>query len=113
MSQLLRWCYLALIFWQIIWLGFLVTPHGPQLGWWSLMISAPLLLTLRGVWNTDPKGINWASYLLLFYFMLGVSEAWSSPDQRIAALTQLALVCTCLTTIILTNLRLKRALRGQ
>ena len=75
MPKLLRWCYLLLIAWQAIWLGYLSPPYGPGLGLWGVLVSTPLLLTLKGVWRTDHKGINWASYLLILYFVLGVSEA--------------------------------------
>jgi uncharacterized membrane protein len=113
MPGLLRWSYLSLIIWQAAWLGWLPAPNGPALGWWGLLVTAPLLLTLRGVWRTDPKGINWASYLLILFFLLGVSEAWSSPAQRPAALLQLLLVCSCLAAIGLINRRLTRAVRGR
>jgi uncharacterized membrane protein len=113
MPALLRWSYLSLILWQAAWLGYLPQPWGPGFGWWALVLAAPLLLTLRGVWRTDPKGINWASYLLILYFLLGVSETWSSPDQRPAALLQLALVSVCLVAIGLINRRLTRAARSR
>jgi uncharacterized membrane protein len=99
MPRLLRWCYVALFAWQAAWLGYLPEPYGPNLGWPGLLIAAPLLLALKGIWQTDPRGINWASYLLILYFLLGVSEAWSAPAQRAAALFQLLLVCFCLVLI--------------
>jgi uncharacterized membrane protein len=113
MPTLLRWCYFLLLAWQALWLGYLPPPSGPGLGVWGLVATTPLLLPLRGVWRTDPRGINWASYLLILYFLLGVSEAWSNPGQRPAALLQLLLVCTCLTAIGVINRRLTRVLRGN
>ena len=111
MPGLLRWSYLGLIAWQAIWLGYLPEPLGPALGWIGLVITAPLLLTVGGIWQADARGINWASYLLILYFLLGVSEARSNPAQRIPALLQLVLVCTCLTTIGLINYRRRRMAR--
>lgn len=113
MTQLLRWAYFALIVWQATWLGYLPDPLGPGLGWLGLVASAPLLLCVRDVWKADPRGINWASYLLILYFLLGVSEAWSSPLQRGPALLQLALVCLCLFAIGVINRRLTRAVRSR
>ena len=113
MPTLLRWSYVLLIGWQVTWLGYLPTPSGPELGLWAALLSAPLLLAVRGVWRTDPKGINWASYLLIMYFLLGVAEAWASSGGRAAALLQLALVCVCLIAIGIINRRLTRAVRSR
>ncbi len=113
MSHLLRWCYLALIAWQAVWLGYLPSPLGPALGLWGALTALPLALMLNGVWLTRPDSINWASYLLIFYFMLGVGEAWSNPGQRLPALAQLLLVCICFITIVAINLERKRALRNH
>lgn len=109
MSHLLRWCYLALIVWQAAWLGYLPAPFGPALGIWGALTALPLALMLRGIWLTQPNGINWASYLLIFYFMLGVGEAWSNPGQQLAALVQVSLVCICFTAVVAINLERKRA----
>jgi len=46
---------------------------------------------------------------LIFYFMLGVGEAWSNPGQRLAALVQVSLVCICFTAVVAINLERKRA----
>lgn len=113
MEQLLRGCYLLLIVWQAAWLGYLPEPAGPELGWLGLAVAAPLCLSLKGIWRADPKGINWASYLLIPYFLFGVTEAWSNATQRSAALLQLALVCTCLVLIGIINHRLTRAARAR
>lgn len=112
MESLLRGAYLALIAWQLIWHSLLPAPLGAGLIWVGLLAMAPLLLTLRGVLRVDHRGINWASYLLLPYFLVAVMEAWSNAPQQVPALVQLGLVCCCLACIGLINRRRSRRARG-
>ncbi|MEO1878526.1 MAG: DUF2069 domain-containing protein [Methylococcales bacterium] len=44
---------------------------------------APLLLPMRGLLNANLKSCTWMSYLSLFYFTYGISEAYlsSSPAE--------------------------------
>jgi uncharacterized membrane protein len=54
------------------------------------------------------SALIWAAYLLLFYFLFGVMEAWSNPPQRWVALVQVALVTAYLVCVSLPGLGLRR-----
>jgi uncharacterized membrane protein len=107
-SRLLRLSYLATAAWQIIWHGLLPPPLGARLPWLAVLALVPLLLPLRGLIALQTRAITWAAYLLLFYFTVAVMEAWSNPEQRLAALVQTALVTSCLVSIVLFNRRQAR-----
>jgi uncharacterized membrane protein len=36
--------------------------------------------------------MTWAGYLVMLYLMVGITEAWTNPAQRIPALAQTFLV---------------------
>lgn len=109
MPLVLRSAYLALTAWQIIWFVLLPTPLGPRLAVLGLVAAAPLLLAMRTVMVLNRRGINWVSYLLIPYFLVGVMEAWSNPPQRMAAMVQITLTCACLAAIGLINRQRGRA----
>jgi uncharacterized membrane protein len=96
MDLAVRLSYAANLAWQVAWHALLPRPMGSQLPWLALLALAPLLLPLAGVMRLQPRSITWASYLLLLYFVAGVTEAWSNPPQRLAALVQIVLACSCI-----------------
>lgn len=99
MSLAVRIAYVANLAWQIAWHALLPRPMGSQLPWLALLALAPLLLPLAGVMRLRPRSMTWASYLLLLYFVAGVTEAWSNPPQRLAALVQVVLACSCIAVM--------------
>jgi uncharacterized membrane protein len=103
MPTLLRVAYPALAAWQLVWFLILPAPLGARIPWLAVLAVTPLLLTLRGVISLDVRRIEWASYLLLAYLVVGLVEAWSNPPQRLAAIVQVALVCSCLAAIVMLN----------
>jgi uncharacterized membrane protein len=89
----LRWLqasYLALIAlqpgWHALW------PGGAHSWVLAAVCATPLLLPLRGVLMGSLRSITWGGYLVMLYLLIGVTEAWSSPPQRIPALAQSLLV---------------------
>lgn len=48
--------------------------------------ALPLLLPLRGVLKGQLYTLQWASMLILLYFMEGVVRAWSDPSPLSAAM---------------------------
>jgi uncharacterized membrane protein len=44
--------------------------------------------------------MTWGGYLLVFYLIVGVMEAWSNPPQRLPALLQTALVTFCIYSML-------------
>lgn len=70
---------LALIILGLVWELWLapLRPGGSLL---ALKIM-PLLIPLRGVWRGDLYTMQWASMLILLYFMEGVVRAMSDPNS--------------------------------
>ncbi len=99
MPRFLRGAYLALTAWQLVWFALLPPPTGAQLPWLAAVAITPLLLTLRGVLALRPRTLGWIPYLLIPYFLVAVTEAWSNPPQRLPALVQLVLVTSCVVAI--------------
>lgn len=95
-------CYLAILVLQAVWFGMLPAPLGKQSWELALLATLPLLLPLRGILAGTIRSMTWGGYLLVFYFVIGVMEAWSNPAQRTPALLQTALALlyvTCLTLL--------------
>lgn len=69
-------------------------PPPAGAGNWVLAMLAvvPLLLPLRGLVAGSLRSMTWAGYLVMLYLVIGVTEAWSNPPQRIPALVQVLLV---------------------
>jgi uncharacterized membrane protein len=92
--------YLALLFLQPVWHALLPTPLGAESWWLALVATIPLVLPLRGVLKGSIRSMTWAGYLLVFYLVVGVMEAWSNPPQRLPALLQTALVTFCIYSML-------------
>jgi len=88
--------YLALLILQTIWHALLPSPHGAESWWLALAATAPLLFPLKGIIEGNIRNMTWGGYLLVFYLVVGITEAWSNPPQRLPALVQTALVTVCI-----------------
>ena len=102
-------CYVALLLLQPVWLGLLTAPLGKQSWGLALAATAPLLLPLRGILAGKLRSMTWGGYLLVFYFVIGVMEAWINPAQRTPALLQIALALLYVTFLVLLSRRSPRA----
>ena len=92
--------YLALLILQPVWHALAPIPLGAESWWLALVATGPLLLPLRGILKGSIRSMTWGGYLLVFYLVVGVMEAWSNPPQRIPALLQLALVTYCIYSML-------------
>jgi len=92
--------WLALIALQPLWHGLLPPPRGA--GSWILaaVAGAPLLLPVRGVLAGSLRALTWAGYLAMLYLVIGVTEAWANPPQRIPALVQVTLVAVFVASVV-------------
>jgi uncharacterized membrane protein len=75
----------------------------------ALLATLPLLLPLRGILGGTVRSMTWGGYLLVFYFVIGVMEAWSNPAQRTPALLQTALAVLYVTALVLLTRRSRRS----
>jgi len=92
--------YFALIFLQPVWHALLPSPLGSGLWWLALMATAPLLLPVNGILKGNIRSMTWGGYLLVFYLVIGIMEAWSNPPQRLPALLQTLLVSLCIYSML-------------
>lgn len=44
--------------------------------------------------------MTWAGYLVTLYLVVGVTEAWSNPEQRIPAMVQTLLVVVYIGSLL-------------
>jgi len=70
-------------------------------GWWAVSVVAlaitlpPLLLPLLALRTGAGRALLWVGIVALFYFCHGISEAWTSPGDRVPALIE-TLLCVVL-----------------
>jgi len=83
--------YFGTLAWQPIWLGLIPPPSGPGVFWLAAVACVPLLLPLVGILQLRHRSLIWGGLILLVYFVIGITEAWSNPPQRLPALVQVAL----------------------
>ncbi len=92
--------YLALLILQPVWHALAPTPLGAESWWLALVATGPLLLPLKGILKGHIRSMTWGGYLLVFYLVVGIMEAWSNPPQRLPALLQTALVAICIYSML-------------
>lgn len=91
-ARLVRGAWLGLILLQPAWLWLLPPPAGPRNALLAMAATVPLLLPLAGIWRGSLRSMTWGGYLAMVYLVIGVTEAWANPEQRVPALLQTALV---------------------
>ena len=102
------WTYLAMLMLQPVWHGVLPALSGNPSWTLALVATLPLLLPLRGILGGNLRSMTWGSYLLVFYLVVGVMEAWSSTPDRAAALFQTALALLYVICLVLLSRNLRR-----
>jgi uncharacterized membrane protein len=90
-TQVMLFAYFGTLAWQIIWLGLLPIPSGPRNLWLAGFACLPLLIPVAGLLRKQHRSMIWGGVLLLLYFTVGVTEAWTNPAHRCPALVQIAL----------------------
>ncbi len=83
--------YFGLLALLIAWIGWLSPPRALPISVALFLMTVPLLFPLRGLLHGKPYTFAWASFLSLFYFIHGVVEAYSSPEDRYLALLEVVL----------------------
>lgn len=87
-----RGAWLGLLLLQPTWLWLLPAPLGPGSPLLAAVACVPLLLPLGGIWRGSLRSMTWGGYLAMLYLLVGVTEAWANPPQRVPALSQVVLV---------------------
>ena len=83
--------YFGTLVWQVIWIGLLPPPAGPRNAWLAAFACLPLLIPIAGLLRQQHRSMIWAGMLLLLYFTIGITEAWTNADHRWPALFQVAM----------------------
>lgn len=83
--------YFGLIALLLAWLGWISPPVALPKSVALFLMLVPLLFPLRGILYGRPYTFAWASFLSLLYFIHGVVEAYSSPEDRWLALLEVVL----------------------
>lgn len=81
--------YTGLLLLLVLWFAWISPPEVLPRSIVLLLMTVPLLIPLRGLLYGRPYTFAWTSFLALFYFIHGVSEAWSAPDVRLLALLEI------------------------
>ncbi len=98
-QNLARYSYLALLAWQWIWHALLAQPTGNENVWLALALFVPLAIPVHGVWHGRPRRLVVAGFIVLFYLIGSIMQAWVSEPQRWPALLQGALCVIYLLAI--------------
>ena len=56
-----------------------------------IAVISPLLIPMRGFLNANLRSCTWMSYLSLFYFTYGISEAYTTTTELYYALLEVFL----------------------
>jgi uncharacterized membrane protein len=74
--------YFSLLPFLVAWYAWLAPSRYFPVSMSLLFMVGPLLLPLRGLLAGRPYTHAWTSFLALFYFAHGVSQAWTIPEDR-------------------------------
>lgn len=92
--SLVRWLTLAgyglLILLLVMWYG-VWSPSSLPVGLVLFFLLLPLMFPLLGMIRGKIYTHAWMSMLILFYFVHGVGEAWTTPEDRSYAVAEIIL----------------------
>ncbi|MEJ2141697.1 MAG: DUF2069 domain-containing protein [Gammaproteobacteria bacterium] len=92
--SLVRWLTLAgyglLILLLVLWYG-IWSPSSLPVGLVLVFLLLPLMFPLAGILRGKVYTHAWMSMLILFYFVHGVGEAWTTPEDRHYAIAEIIL----------------------
>lgn len=79
---------ICLIAWAIL-LGSQLSLLWPALDvdfYWVCLLSFPLLVPAKGLFQDSRYTYKWIGFLTLIYFCIGISELFANPDLKVFAL---------------------------
>jgi uncharacterized membrane protein len=83
--------YFGLIALILAWQGWISPPRALPISVALFLLLVPLLFPLRGILYGKPYTFAWASFLSMIYFMHGIVEAYSTPEDRWMAILEVIL----------------------
>ena len=100
--------YSGLLLLILLWFGWLSPPEIVPRSVAIAIMAIPLLLPLRGLLYGRPYTFAWTSFLALFYFIHGITEAYSAPEVRLLAMLEILF-----STMLYTGAMLYARYRGR
>ena len=98
---------LGLLAWVCVW-HFMLVQSQYSVTFILLLYVLPLLFPLKGIITAKPYTHAWASFVVLFYFMHGITVWYSIPEQWLFALIEVVL-----SSIMFTGCCMFAKLRGK
>ena len=109
-TWLMQSSYIGVLIWQVLWLGLLPQPMGPQNAWLAGVACVLLLLPLMGIIKKNHRSMIFGGVILILYFTAAVTELWTTPAHRWPASFQILLVIVYIFTF---RMRIKAGLKVQ
>jgi uncharacterized membrane protein len=109
-TRLMQSAYCGVLIWQVLWLGLLPQPTGPQNGWLAAAACILLFFPLVGIIKANHRSMIFGGVILIMYFTAAVTEFWTTADHRWPASVQILLV---IIYIFAFRMRIKAGLKVQ
>ena len=81
--------YFSLLFYMPLWLIWLNPSSGLTPALTLSMFTLPLLLPIKGLMQGKPYTFAWANFIVMLYFLHGLTTLWVSPSDTLWASIEL------------------------
>ncbi|MCF6435780.1 DUF2069 domain-containing protein [Pseudoalteromonas sp. MMG022] len=81
--------YIGLLLLMPIWLFIIAPREGYSNGFIFTIYILPLLLPLKGIIQDKPYTYAWANFIVMIYFIHGLSLLWVAPDELLWVILEL------------------------
>ena len=86
--------YFALLFFMPLWLLVLSPSESLSTSTTLILFSLPLLFPLKGLLQGNPYTYAWSNFIVLIYFLHGLTTLWVLPSDRLWAILELIFAST-------------------
>ncbi|RHW77318.1 DUF2069 domain-containing protein [Colwellia sp. RSH04] len=86
--------YFSLLFYMPLWLLVLSPSESLSTATTLVMFTLPLLFPLKGLLQGKPYTYAWSNFIVLIYFLHGLTTFWVIPEDRIWASIELVFATT-------------------
>lgn len=86
--------YFSLLIFMPLWLIVLTKDNALSIPLTLVMFTLPLLFPLKGLIQGNPYTYAWSNFVVMIYFLHGLTTLWVSADERHWALLELIFAST-------------------
>ena len=86
--------YFSLLFFMPLWLLVLSPSASLSTSTTLILFTLPLLFPLKGLIQGNPYTYAWANFIVLIYFLHGLTTLWVLPSDRVWAVLELVFAST-------------------